>query len=437
MNKNTLKVLLIEDDIVDQMAFKRLIKNEELPYDYEIADSVEKARFMLSQKKYDIVVMDYHLGDGTAFEIFSLLKKTPFIFITGGGDEEIAVKALKAGAFHYQVKDQDRNYLKVLPSSINKALIHKRIEDERRKALKELRRSEAKHKLLLKSILSPVLALWEDMKIFYCNNAYAEFVGKTVTELEGKNLLEVFPDFKKNKSYSAFMEVLKTDKKQKTEGNIGDKFFQSRIYRTPWGILSISEDITERKKSENEIRTKNEQLSKAYKKLDLLARTDPLTKLSNRRDMLEKIQQEIHRFERKKKSFIIVISDIDNFKLINDKFGHDAGDYVLMTISKLMKSTLRKHDAVGRWGGEEFLFMLPETNLTRGKIISERMRKNIENYPFHFKNYKINVTMTFGVSIFDKMMNTDECFRIADKALYKGKISGKNCVVSANESLEK
>ncbi len=437
MNKNTIKILLIEDDIVDQMAFKRLVKNEELPYDYEIADSVQKAKTMLSKKKYDIVVTDYHLGDGNAFEVFGLLKETPFIFITGGGDEGIAVKALKAGAFHYQVKDRERNYLKVLPSSINKALIHKRTEDEHQKALKELRRSEAKHRILLKSILSPVLALWEDMKIFYCNDAYAEFVGKTIAELEGKNMLKIFPDFKNTKTYSAFIEVLKTGKKQETEGKIENKFIHARIYRTPWGILSIAEDITERKKAENEVSIKNEELQKAYKKLDLLARTDPLTNLFNRRDMLEKIQHEIHRFERKKEPFIIMIADIDDFKAINDKFGHDAGDYVLKTISELMKSTLRKHDVVSRWGGEEFLFMLPETNFTSGQQISERMRENIENYPFHFMNNKINVTMTFGVSIFDKMMNIDECFRMADKALYKGKISGKNCVVLADESLEK
>ncbi|HHE39138.1 MAG TPA: diguanylate cyclase [Candidatus Cloacimonetes bacterium] len=437
MNKNTIKVLLIEDDIVDQTAFKRLVEKEDLPYDYEIANSVANAKAKLTKKKYDIVVADYHLGDGTAFEIFPFLKKTPFIFITGEGDEEIAVKALKAGAFHYQVKDRERNYLKVLPSSINKALIHKRTEDERQKVLKELRRSEAKHRILLKSIISPVLALWEDQKIFYCNNAYAEFVGKTVKELEGKNLLEIFPELEKTRLYESILKVFKTGIKKETEEKIGDKFIHTRIYRTPWGILLIANDITNRKNSENEIRAKNKELREAYKKLSKLARTDLLPNLGNRRELLEKIQAEINRFERKKNPFIIILGDIDDFKSINDNFGHDAGDYVLKTISKLMKSNLRKQDVISRWGGEEFLFLLPETDLTSGKRISERMRKNIENYPFHFKDKKINVTITFGVSIFDKIMNIDECFIMADKALYKGKISGKNCVVSANERIEK
>ena len=92
----------------------------------------------------------------------------------------------------------------------------------------------------------------------------------------------------------------------------------------------------------------------AYKKLDQLARKDPLTGLSNRRDFLEKVNDEKIRFERDNKEFAFVLSDIDNFKSFNDKYGHDCGDFVLKKVSEVFSNIIRKQDSVGRWGGEEF-----------------------------------------------------------------------------------
>lgn len=123
------KVLLIEDDKLDQMAFARLVKQQQLPYDYSVADSLAQARSALKSDKFDIVIVDYFLADGTAFDVLGLIKDTPVIFATGAGDEEIAVKAMKAGAYDYVIKDIDRNYLKVLPQVVKKAIMHKRTED--------------------------------------------------------------------------------------------------------------------------------------------------------------------------------------------------------------------------------------------------------------------------------------------------------------------
>jgi PAS domain S-box-containing protein len=127
------RVLLIEDDKLDQMAFKRLVKEQNLLYDYMIADSFEQARDILSSGKFDIAVVDYFLGDGTAFDVLDLIEDTPVIFATGAGNEEVAIKAMKAGAYDYMIKDIERNYLKVLPQIIEKAITHKKTED----ALKE------------------------------------------------------------------------------------------------------------------------------------------------------------------------------------------------------------------------------------------------------------------------------------------------------------
>ena len=107
------KVLLIEDDKIAQMAFERFVRDENLPYDYTIAKSVAEANSILSANKFDIVIVDYLLGDGTAFDVFDSIKDTPVIFATGAGNEELAVKAMKAGAYDYLIKDPVRKHLKV------------------------------------------------------------------------------------------------------------------------------------------------------------------------------------------------------------------------------------------------------------------------------------------------------------------------------------
>ncbi|MCK4694757.1 MAG: GGDEF domain-containing protein, partial [Candidatus Cloacimonetes bacterium] len=130
-------------------------------------------------------------------------------------------------------------------------------------------------------------------------------------------------------------------------------------------------------KANKQLEIVNDDLEKANIKLEFIAKTDPLTDLSNRRDMIEKIEHEQKRFGRNGKPFILVMSDIDYFKSVNDRYGHDGGDFVLESIAKLMQSVVRKQDIVGRWGGEEFLILLPDTGLKGAKFIAEKLREGI------------------------------------------------------------
>jgi DNA-binding NtrC family response regulator len=125
-----IRVLLIEDDKIDQKAFKRLVKEKGLPYEYMIAGSVSEAISILNSEKFDIIITDYLLGDGTAFDIFDYIVDTPIIFVTGAGDEETAVRAMKAGAYDYLIKDPARNYLRVLSVTVENALKHKLLKSE-------------------------------------------------------------------------------------------------------------------------------------------------------------------------------------------------------------------------------------------------------------------------------------------------------------------
>lgn len=194
--------------------------------------------------------------------------------------------------------------------------------------------------------------------------------------------------------------------------------------------LSNSIKLEKQLKLEEERRKKaQKELEDANKRLSKLARTDPLTGLSNRRDIYEKIEYEISRFERNNETFAIVIGDIDDFKNVNDNLGHDAGDFVLFSLAHQMHSMLRKQDIVGRWGGEEFILMLPNTKLDGAKIIVEKVREAIQDKVIHYKDKEISVTITFGIVIFDEMQPINDCIKKADVALYKGKKKGKNCVV--------
>jgi len=130
MDNARYKVLLIEDDKIDQDAFTRLVEEENLPYDYKTASSISEGQKVLACEQFDIVISDYNLGDGTGFDVLNFVKDTPVIIVTGTGGEEIAVKAWKAGASDYLIKDHERNYLKLLPVSVENVVKRREAEEK-------------------------------------------------------------------------------------------------------------------------------------------------------------------------------------------------------------------------------------------------------------------------------------------------------------------
>ncbi|MCF7793743.1 MAG: sensor domain-containing diguanylate cyclase [Candidatus Cloacimonetes bacterium] len=193
----------------------------------------------------------------------------------------------------------------------------------------------------------------------------------------------------------------------------------------PWSgktaMLASMRNIRERKAAELE-------LAEAYRKLEILSRTDPLTNLANRRALLDNMNHEKFRFERSHETFSIIICDIDNYKFINDNYGHNAGDFVLKEIGNIMINKLRKQDIVGRWGGDEFLMILPQTNVDGARILANIIRERIDSHVFKYKDFKIKLTMSFGTSEFKESFSIHECIRSADEALYQAKKEGKNKV---------
>lgn len=165
---------------------------------------------------------------------------------------------------------------------------------------------------------------------------------------------------------------------------------------------------------------------------EVLHTRDPLTGASNRTNLLENLQKEHELCKRKSLSCALIMIDLDHFKQVNDEFGHAAGDKVLIALVKCIKFQLRKYDQLYRYGGEEFLVCLPQTELDDAKSFSERLRAGVEALKIDISNDNhINVTGSFGVTLISADDNIETAIERADEAMYQAKKSGRNRVCVA------
>lgn len=178
-----------------------------------------------------------------------------------------------------------------------------------------------------------------------------------------------------------------------------------------------------------DIQSKNNILEKQNRKLDELAYKDPLTKLLNRRSMNEILNNRMELLKRSGKRFTIILGDIDDFKRVNDTYGHDAGDMVLVSVAGTIMSMIESNDAVCRWGGEEILILIQDP-LEMGIIKAEKIRAAIDSTVVDFEQQNIHITMTFGITESMPGYRIENLIQQADDKLYYGKKHGKNQVVA-------
>ena len=208
---------------------------------------------------------------------------------------------------------------------------------------------------------------------------------------------------------------------------------------TPIHIQSVARDISERKQNETVLREANQQLRDQLVEIEALqaqlreqATIDPLTGLFNRRYLEETLAREFQRAGREKSTVCLTMMDIDGFKAFNDAHGHDAGDALLRKLGEMLRSEIRASDISCRYGGEEFLIVMPGASLEKGFERAENLRTAFLALDIEHLGVRLNATLSIGVAIYPQHgMTWEEVLHAADQAMYAAKQAGRNCTRTA------
>ena len=279
------KILLIEDDKLDQMAFERFVKDEKLPYDCTVAASVSQAQSILASEQFDVIVSDYSLGDGTALDILDSVEDIPVIVVTGVGDEEVAIRAWRGGAYDYITKDFERNYLKSIPRTIENAINCKKMREA-------LDRKQKNLEAIFDATPVGMLLIDENMIITRVNNTIKQIVKKEYRQIINQGICDALccsnskcSEYTKGCGYSPACKACLLQKSIKIVFNSGISVRDIKIHPTlkvdnkeimPWfrmGVESIIidgckyvivtlSDITEQRKAEYERQLAEEKIKK-------------------------------------------------------------------------------------------------------------------------------------------------------------------------------
>lgn len=178
------------------------------------------------------------------------------------------------------------------------------------------------------------------------------------------------------------------------------------------------------------LRHEREEVTETFDNLNLMAVTDSLTGLYNHRFLHERVALDIEAADRHGSTLTGLMIDLDNFKLINDRYGHPFGDLVLVSVARMIRENLRRIDMAGRYGGEEFMVLMPHTSVEEARPVAERIRHAVEVYPFLIKEEEIHVTLSIGMAVypspFQKINDKSTFIKTMDQALYHAKWLGKN-----------
>lgn len=402
------KIVVVDDSILNLRIIEKYLGNNYIEI-IKCSDS-QKALDIIKQELPDLVLLDIHMPNLTGIDLLkqmrqdTLLSIIPVIFVTASEEKVHLQLAYNLGTVDY---------------------IHKPIVKEE----------------LIAKVQNYLFYIEEKNILQRYYNIIDEFVLTLITDTEDI-VLYVSAAFTKRTDFDkihilgcSFTELLIQNSEEKLWEDIKFTLTEQSIWKGKIRIKTKNHffwaDTVIQKIYDN----KNNLIGYQYIMNDItdklilqeIAIRDPLTKLYNRLKILELIQYEIEKAQRYNHVFSLLMIDIDDFKHINDTFGHNYGDEVLKEFSKCLKQSVRKIDIVSRWGGEEFLILLPETRKEQALNVANRIKENLSKVYVDYNNIVVSMnTASFGLTEYHREDNSNLLIEKVDKALYISKNNGKN-----------
>jgi diguanylate cyclase (GGDEF)-like protein len=407
------KVLYVEGDKFSREKLMRILERRFT--NVLVAESGEEGYMLYKQTHPNIIIADIKLDKMNTLEMIEKIRgqddKVQIIVTTANEDSELLLQLIENNINHFILKPID---LEKFLLAIQKSVVH--IELERK--LEKQRELNS----FLMNFQDNLIFVAENEKIIEANRAFSAFTGFDLSQSpDTTSLLKLFVNeanyfFPKNPGNwleEFFKEHHGTAKvKWKADdGKMGIYFIKATVILEEKQYLFVCTDITK--------------LEVEYKKNELLVNLDPMTRTYNRLKFSNILTNEIENADRTHRKFSIILLDIDDFQRINEQFGYHIGDEVLSTLATIVQQIIGENDVFARWGGKEFILLIPNANNQSALDLAESIRTLIAE--FHFQNVG-PITCSFGITEFTQAKSKNQLLREVDQALLLSKWKGKNCV---------
>jgi diguanylate cyclase (GGDEF)-like protein/PAS domain S-box-containing protein len=410
--KETLRILFVEDNEDDLALVLHELKHAGLVFEPVVARAKSEFMAQVAAEPFDVVVADYRLEGWTGMEALQVMRalqrNTPFILVTGVLGDELAVGCVKEGVSDYILKDR----IARLPLAVLRAVNQVSSDRQHQQAVARVRETESMFHTLAESIDSAIF-VYLGSKCLYANHEAEVITGYRRDELLSMNSLNlVDAESRENVIQMGFRSQQDGERSRHCEVRIRSKSGETKCLNMTsraieiggrLGRLVTAYDITGLKAEDEEVRR--------------LASTDPLTGLANYRRLIGAFDAEFARSQRTGRSFSLMLLDLDELKKINTLHGHAVGSRAICRVGHVLQTQCRNVDLAARYGGDEFVLIMPETGVAQAQNVADRIATKIRA-----DLEKPDISVSFGLATCpDNGRAFKDVLRIADRGMYSMK----------------
>ena len=418
------KILLVDDNDDDLFLIQDLLVEDwpgESPPSISTASSFAEALRIIEADSFDLCLFDYRLGKEDGLELLEVVRdrgyETPVILLTGQGDEEVAVAAMKAGVADYIPKR--RLTPELLHHAVRYVIEMNRAEIMRALAEQALKESEERYRELVTSIPAAICELAPDGEVLYVNPATLEISGYLEDELLGANWWDIFQIDPQVRRQAGELSCREHPEHQKRfELTIRAKDGTPRVLN--WNLSCRMLSGTDKVQRFICVGVDISELIQLREELKELAITDELTGLLNRRGFMTLGDHQLRLAQRQGKELLLVYVDLDNMKLINDNMGHEQGDAAIREISAVLQESFRESDVIGRLGGDEFAVLVTSSQGNGDGEIRRRFEENLRKHDRRCP-FKLEASVGIARAGVDGKLDLERLVKEADTLMYREK----------------